>query len=245
VLHLRSAESSPSRKMILSGDQTASHIGRSGPSQRSSSAQPCKRSQSSSSGYAESGAGRRDVPAGDMQAAGDTYTARTGSDGRARNGNGNCLNNFRESEIKLSRQLIEQQHDDPRDAVSRDASGMFSGRHAEPGHQELRRLPPPSLYFRSQIANFGSISVGTNSRLQIELCNSSNDEVYRALMLLLRCKLLQSHAIQRLFMLTVLLKLSYYQLLDIMTLQSSPSITTNFKCEILIPFSNSHYLLLL
>lgn len=186
VLNLRSAESSPSRKLILSGDQTASNMGRSGPSQRSSSAQPCKRSQFSSSGYVESGAARRDVLAGDRQVAGDAYTARTGNDGRARNGNGSGLNNFRESEIKLSRQLIEQQHDDPRDAVSREASGMFSGRHAEPGHQELRRLPPPSLYFRSQIANFGSISVGTNSRLQIELCNSSNDEVHRAFMFSLR-----------------------------------------------------------
>lgn len=124
--------------------------------------------------------------AGNRQAVGDICTARTGCDGRARGGNGSGLNSFRESEIKLSRQLIEQQHDDPRDAVSREASGMFSGRHAEPGHQELRRLPPPSLYFRSQIANFGSISVGTNSRLQIELCNSSNDEVHKAFMFLLR-----------------------------------------------------------
>lgn len=122
----------------------------------------------------------------DRQSAGDAYTARTGSEGWARNGNGSGLHNFRESEIKLSRQLIEQQHDDPRDAVSREAPGMFSGRHAEPGYQELRRLPPPSLYFRSQIANFGSISVGTNSRLQIELCNSSNDEVHKAFLFLLR-----------------------------------------------------------
>ena len=177
VLNLRSAESSPSRKMSLDGDHAAAHTARSGPSQRSSSAQPCKRYQSSSSSSAVSAAARRDVSAENMHATNDTFTvhARAANDGRLQDHK--TSTNLRESEIKLSRQLIEQQHDDPRDTVIREVPGMICGRNPDPGYQELRRLPPPSLYFRSQIANFGSISVGTNSRLQIELCNSSNDEV--------------------------------------------------------------------
>ena len=177
VLNLRSAESSPSRKMSLDGGHAAAHTARSGPSRRSSSAQPCNRYQSSSSSSAVSAAARRDVSAENMRATNDTLTvhARAANDGRMQDRK--TSSNLRESEIKLSRQLIEQQHDDPRDTVIREVSGMFYGLNPEPGYQELRRLPPPSLYFRSQIANFGSISVGTNSRLQIQLCNSSNDEV--------------------------------------------------------------------
>ena len=52
------------------------------------------------------------------------------------------------------------------------------------GHQNLDRRSIPkslvlssSLYFRSQIANFGRTAVGCNSRLKLELCNSSTDEV--------------------------------------------------------------------
>ena len=52
------------------------------------------------------------------------------------------------------------------------------------GHQNIDRKPIPksvvlssSLYFRSQIANFGMTAVGCNSRLKLELCNSSSEEV--------------------------------------------------------------------
>ena len=52
------------------------------------------------------------------------------------------------------------------------------------GNQNLDRRSIPkslvlssSLYFRSQIANFGRTAVGCNSRLKLELCNSSTDEV--------------------------------------------------------------------
>lgn len=42
---------------------------------------------------------------------------------------------------------------------------------------EVRRSPTPTLYFRSQVSNFGMTAVGTNSRLKVELCNASADEV--------------------------------------------------------------------
>lgn len=43
--------------------------------------------------------------------------------------------------------------------------------------QEVKRSPSASLYFRSQVANFGMTAVGTNARQKLELCNSSGEEV--------------------------------------------------------------------
>ena len=43
--------------------------------------------------------------------------------------------------------------------------------------QEAKRSPSASLYFRSQVANFGMTAVGTNARQKLELCNSSGEEV--------------------------------------------------------------------
>lgn len=42
---------------------------------------------------------------------------------------------------------------------------------------EVKRSPSASLYFRSQVANFGMTAVGTNARQKLELCNSSGEEV--------------------------------------------------------------------
>ena len=42
---------------------------------------------------------------------------------------------------------------------------------------EMKRSPSASLYFRSQVANFGMTAVGTNARQKLELCNSSGEEV--------------------------------------------------------------------
>ena len=59
----------------------------------------------------------------------------------------------------------------------------FTSHAVGPGDRNLdlntrpRNVPSSSLYFRSQIANFGMTAVGCNSRQKLELCNSSSEEV--------------------------------------------------------------------